>query len=301
MKFRVPDKLLPYIYVGPAYLYMAFFLLIPSLLAVKLSFSAPFTEGVFPTLDTWKWVLIEDGQRFWKSARLTTYYVLTTITIQTVLGLFIAILLNMKFKGRGVLRTIVILPMSIPLLVSAIGIVTMFGNMGTLNGLITDTLGWVDKDIPYMTTTIPIIYAEVWKNTPLAVLVILAGLEGIPDSVYEAARTMGANKWQQFWRITLPLAWPSVFVAFILRLAEAFKMFAFPVLVGTGTMGDVLSKLSWDEHNRAANAMRPESISSAYGLSMVMLALGFVMLVGAMYISYHWVRKRAQGGLTHAK
>jgi ABC-type sugar transport system permease subunit len=202
----------------------------------------------------------------------------------------------MKFRGRGILRTIVILPLAVPLLVAASSIVVMMMRNGTLNGVLWDWLHILDDSYPFMQTKIPVIFSEVWKLTPYAALIILAGLEAIPDSFYEAARTMGANSWQQFWKITLPLAWPAIVAAFVLRLAEVFKMFAFPVLVGWAGQGDVLSVLSWREHQAAAQAGRPQSIASAYALSMVSLALTCLVIAVAVYAVYKLIKKRVEIG-----
>ncbi len=289
---KLKDALVPYLFVGPSFLYMTFFLLIPTILAIKLSFSHPILPGGFPTLETWKY--ITGRPQYFSSIKLTIFYAFTTITLETVLGLFIAVVLNMKFRGRGVLRTIVILPLSVPLLVAASAVVVMMMQNGTLNGVLWDWLHLTKNPFPFMVSKIPIIFSEVWKVTPYPALIILAGLEGIPDSFYEAARTMGANTWQQFTKITLPLAWPAIVAAFGLRLAEVYKMFAFPVLVGRAGQGDVLSVLSWKAHEAASQALRPQSVASAYALSMVMLAMLSLLVVGGIYGSYQWVKKRSE-------
>ncbi len=400
---KIKEFIQPYLYVGPAWLYMAFFLLLPTFFAIKLSFTHPFRvdanykstvsklasgkethyslqvicallrdahiqidyalddnkkitihtpipkeeakklqitiekiitegnladlsrnlkeryeenpeetinllqnrklekiikrcrKGVFPTLFAWKHVWITRFDIWWESFRLTSFYAIVTITLETLFGLFIAILLNMNFRGRGGLRTIVFLPMAIPILVGASSIVVMTAKVGTLNGLLI-LLHIIPQDagFTFSASPLPIIFAEVWKVTPYAVLIILAGLEGIPPSLYEAARTMGATHWQQFWRITIPLAWPSILIAFTLRLSEVFKMFAFPFLVGREGWGDVLSTLSWKEHqNTTMRYLFPQSLSSVYALNMVLAALGFLLLLGLIYWSYKLVQKRA--------
>lgn len=273
---------------------MGIFLIVPFLLAIKLSFTHPINPNEFPSLETWRWVFRQTF--FLDSVYLTSFYAISTITLETVLGLFLAVLINNKFRGRGIVRSIILMPMGIPLMVAAASVIMLTADSGIINGFFWDMLGWADDPLALSTGKLPVILGEVWKMTPYCTIIILAGLEGIPSSVYDAAKIMGANRWQQFWKITLPLAWPAVMAAFVIRLSEVFKMLTFPYLLGKEGQDDVLSVWAYKVYVSTKLSVQnlPQSRASALALLMVGLALTYLLAVWAAYWSYKKIKKRAQ-------
>ena len=290
---KIGNKLEPYLLIAPAFLYMGIFLIYPIFLAIKLSFTHPLNPDIFPTLATWKYIFRQTY--FFDSINLTSFYALITITLETFFGLMLAILLHKNFRGRGIIRSIVILPMGIPLMVGAVSIIMVTSDSGILKGVFWDWLGWIGEDFSFEDSRIPVIFAEVWKTTPFCVIIILAGLEGIPSSVYDAAKTLGANGWQQFWKITLPLAWPAVVAAFIIRLSEVFKMFTFPYLVGKAGQKEVLSVWAYRmyEETKLNAANWPQSRASAFALLMVGMAITYLLVIGGAVWAYKNVKAKA--------
>jgi len=272
---------------------MSVFLVVPFFLAIKLSFTHPIRSDIFPTLETWHYVFRQTY--FLDSVYLTSFYAVTTITLETILGLFFAFILNQKFRGRGFVRSIVLLPMGIPLMVAAASVIMLTADSGIINGLIWDTLRLTGKPIGLSIGKLPVIVAEVWKMTPYCVIIILAGLEGIPSSVYDAAKTLGASTWQQFWKITLPMAWPAIMAAFVIRLSEVFKMLTFPLLLGKEGNEGVLSVWAYKMYfaTKLSAQSMPQARASAFALTMVGLAIAYLSVVWAAYWSFQKIKKRA--------
>ncbi len=159
----------------------------------------------------------------------TLRFSLFSVSIETALGLGIALLLNQEFKGRAWVRAAVLIPWAIPTIVSA----KMWGWMlhdqfGVINQWLYD-LGWVatkvawTADPAYALWTVVVV--DIWKTTPFMALLILAALQTLPKDCYEAARVDGIHPVRLFWRVTLPLIKPALMVAVIFRLLDALRIF----------------------------------------------------------------------------
>jgi trehalose/maltose transport system permease protein len=160
----------------------------------------------------------------------TVTFTVASVAIETVLGIAIALIINSNFTGRGVVRTSMLIPWAIPTVVSSQLWRFMYNqDNGVINDVLVNRLGILDSPVAWIanaTTSLPAIIAvDVWKTTPFMALLLLAGLQIIPGDVYEAATVDGANKWQQFWQITLPLLRPALLVALIFRTLDAFRVF----------------------------------------------------------------------------
>ncbi|MEZ4592122.1 MAG: sugar ABC transporter permease [Chloroflexota bacterium] len=153
-----------------------------------------------------------------------------SVAIETVLGLAIALVVNMNFKGRGMMRVFMLVPWVIPTAVSSRIWEWMFAStrVGFIN-VIFQMLGLGDGQIPFLASEawqVPaMIIIDVWKTTPFMALLLLAGLQLIPSDLYEAADVDGAGKLRQFWAITLPLLRPTIAVALVFRTLDAVRVF----------------------------------------------------------------------------
>lgn len=161
----------------------------------------------------------------------TIIFTIASVSIETVLGMVVALVVHSSFKGRGLVRTSMLVPWAIPTVVSALLWDWIFQpQFGALNGLLI-RLGIMEAGDPFAWTannsTVlgAIVAVDVWKTTPFMALLLLAGLQVIPGDVYEAAYVDGASKWQQFWQITLPLLRPALLVALVFRTLDAFRIF----------------------------------------------------------------------------
>lgn len=185
--------------------------------------------------------LLSDG-RFWGSLRHTAIFAGVSVSIELVLGLAVALVLDRTFRGQSVVRAIAIMPWALPTALVALGWSWIFNDrFGVFNdillrlGLIAEPVVWLGDPRLAMATAIA---ADVWKTTSFTSILLLAGLQSIPQSLYEAHALDGASPWQSFRRITLPLLVPQIAIALLFRTAQAFGVFdLIQVLTGGGPAG----------------------------------------------------------------
>lgn len=189
----------------------------------------------------------------WISAlERTAAFTAVSILLETIVALALALMLHRAFRGRGLLRAAILVPWAVPTVVSATLWKTMFdpragfvdyllGGVGLPGGHTTWLAGiW--------TSWAAILVADAWKNVPFMAIILLAGLQVIPNEVYEAARIDGASAWQTFRRMTLPLLKPALAVALIFRTLQAFLVFDVIYIMtggGPGVSTETLSFLNW--------------------------------------------------------
>jgi len=151
--------------------------------------------------------------------------------------------MHRKFRGRGLLRAAVLVPWAIPTAVTAKLFFFIFAYEGIANHLLHTHILWTGDAWP---ARFAVISADVWKTAPFMALLILAGLQVIPDDVYEAAQIDGASKLQQFMQITLPLVKPALMVAVLFRTLDVLRIFDLPFILtgGGGGKGDATNTLS---------------------------------------------------------
>jgi multiple sugar transport system permease protein len=177
--------------------------------------------------------LVRDA-RFLSALGNTAYFAVVSVAVEILLGLPIAMLLHRAFRGRGALRAAVLVPWAIPTVVSA----RMWGWMWNPDyGVVTHLLRLHDVDVlgtPGYAMHAAIL-VDVWKSTPFVSLLLLAGIAGIPEEIYRAARVDGASRWRTFWAVTLPMLRPTLAVTILFRGLDALRVFdAVYVLTGGG-------------------------------------------------------------------
>jgi len=155
----------------------------------------------------------------------TSFFTVVCVVLETILGVAMALIMARAFRGRGLVRAAILVPWAIPTIVSAMMWKLIFDSAGVANKIIGQTVLWLG-DGPQSQWAI--IVADVWKTAPFIGLLALAGLQTISSDVYEAARVDGANAWQQFTRITLPLMKPALVVAVLFRTLDTLRMFDLP-------------------------------------------------------------------------
>ncbi len=160
----------------------------------------------------------------------TVVFTVSSVALETILGMAIALVIHSNFRGRGGVRTAMLVPWAIPTVVSAAMWQWMFNDVyGVINDILVYRLHVLDQKVAWLAnpaTALPAIIAvDVWKTTPFMALLLLAGLQLIPGDVYEASIVDGASKVQQFFQITLPLIKPALLVALIFRTLDAFRVF----------------------------------------------------------------------------
>lgn len=188
--------------------------------------------------------LLTDGD-FLNAVTNTLTFTVFSVFFEMILGLIVALVINSNFKGRGLMRTAMLIPWAIPTVVSARMWTWMYNDVfGVVNDLLVNKIGLLDRPVAWLANpslALPAIIAvDVWKTTPFVALLLLAGLQVIPGDVYEAGTVDGANRWQQFWRITLPLLRPALVVTLIFRTLDAFRVFDV-IFTMRGTNPDTVS------------------------------------------------------------
>jgi ABC-type sugar transport system permease subunit len=213
----------------------------------------------------------------------TLGFTVVSVAIETVIGLSLAVALNKRFRGRGIVRAAIFIPWAVPTVVSAELWRTMFDpQQGFVNFLLTKlhlplaTTTWLDST---WTAWAAILIADAWRNTPFMAIVLLAGLQVIPSDIYEAARIDGASAWQQFRRLTLPLLKPALMVALIFRTLQSFFIFDVVYIMtggGPGTSTNVLAYLNY----KAFFALFDYGYGGAVSVSLVIVAL----IIASVYV-----------------
>ena len=221
-------------FLAPAILIMAGVIIYPLVYVIWLSIHRRlliFDISRFVGLDNFSFLLRDD--RFWNALYNTVYFTAVSVSLELILGLSIAILLNRVFTGRGLMRSIILIPWAIPTVVSAKIWEWMYNSdFGILNHLLGLNINWLGSAFWAMNAAI---FMEVWKTTPFVALLLMAGLQTIDGDLYKSARVDGASGWYIFRRITIPLLTPVILIVLIFRTLDAFRVFdAIYVLTGGG-------------------------------------------------------------------
>jgi trehalose/maltose transport system permease protein len=223
-------------------------------------------------------------REFILALRDTLIFTVATVALETILGMAIALVVNAKFPGRGVMRAVMLIPWAIPTAVSSRMWDWMFQStrIGLFN-VILQNLGIGNGQIPFLeeqALQMPAMIAiDVWKTTPFMALLLLAGLQLISGDIYEAADVDGASKFRQFFSITLPLLRPTLAVALIFRTLDALRVFdVFQIVLGQSRF----SMASFTYYELINN--RAMGYSSAAGVVMFILififAIAYIRLLG---------------------
>jgi trehalose/maltose transport system permease protein len=181
---------------------------------------------------------------WWTAVRNTLVFTGVSLTLETILGMAIALTLNAHFRGRGLLRAAVLIPWAIPTVVSAQMWNWMYHDVfGVINhvlqalGLIAEPIAWTASPD---TALIAVIMVDVWKTTPFMALLLLAGLQMLPQECYESAKVDGVHPIKVFFKVTLPLLKPALMVAIIFRALDALRIFDL-IYVMSGNNQDTMS------------------------------------------------------------
>ncbi|WP_210495356.1 sugar ABC transporter permease [Patulibacter sp. SYSU D01012] len=220
---------------------------------------------------------------FWSAFLHTVIFAVSSVSLELLLGLGMALIMHTAFRGRGALRAIVLVPYAVLTIVSAIVWQTVTQSDSGFVPQVLSALGLPGADRVHLAETpdamIVVIVADVWKTAPFMALMLLAGLQVIPDDLYEAARVDGATRWQQFRRITLPLLRPAIAVALIFRTLDALRVFDLPWVLTRGQYGtSTLSTQAYQTFNG------DQLIGSGAALSVLTFVV--VMAVSLVYIRF---------------
>jgi ABC-type sugar transport system permease subunit len=225
--------------------------------------------------------------RFWAALGHTAFFTAVSVTLELGLGLALALAMNRATRGRTVIRAAVLVPWAIPTVVSALLWRFIFDDQaGIVNavlsgvGLIRQPIVWfIHPDLAW----VPLIVSDVWKTTPFVALLLLAGLQNIDSSLYEAARIDGASSWQQFRHVTLQLLKPAMLVALVFRTLDSVRVFDLVYVLTGGGPGTSTEPIALYTFNSLLQNLRFGYGSALSVITFVVsfaLALGYLRLLG---------------------
>ena len=225
--------------------------------------------------------MVGDG-RFWQSMGNTAVFTVISVVLELILGMGIALVLNQSFRGRGIVRTIAILPWALPTAIMGLAWAWIFNDQyGVVNDLL-QRLGLINAGVNWLgdptLAMVSLIIADVWKTTPFISVILLAGLQSIPKDLYEAYAIDGANSWQSFRQITLPLIMPQILIAMLFRFAQAFGIFDLVQVMTGGGPGGATETVSIYIYS---TVMR--YLDFGYGSALVVVT--FLLLIAAVALT----------------
>lgn len=226
-------------------------------------------------------------KRMWRALGNTMTFTIISVLLELVLGLAIALLINKAFVGRGLIRATILIPWAIPTAVSALMWKYLYDGQNGIVAMLFEKVGLVDSMSNLLTTQagamFSVIFADVWKTTPYMSLLLLAGLQTIPSSLYEAASIDGASKWKQFTSITLPLIKSSLLVALLFRTLDAFRVFdLIYVLTGGGPANstETISILAYKSMFSQTNFGDGSALSVIVFICVAIISMIYIKFLG---------------------
>ncbi len=218
IKLKKKVDYFPYLIAAPALILLAIGMIYPMLWSLYYSFTDKRVamEATFNGFENYKHIFQDEV--YWRSVKNTVWFTVGAMAGKVFLGVIVALILNSNIKFRNLLRTLFLLPWTLP---SVVAIYTwMFLYSGNGGGLINNMLlnwGWIEKGVGWLSdpniSIISLMIVNIWRGVPFIALTVLSGLQTIPTELYESSAIDGANAWKSFWRITFPMVLPVILVA----------------------------------------------------------------------------------------
>ena len=278
----------PLIWLLPLVVLLVAFTIFPLLYNIWLSFHefVPRERGLV-FVGTRNWEQLFADTRMWQALGVTMSYFVVVLTVQVVLGLAIALLLDAEEPGFSLLRTVLTLTLVVPPAITGMMFLLMQDAEFGVITYVLDVLGILDKSTPILSTSSTALWgvmlADIWQWTPFMVLIFLAGLRSLPPEPYEAAMLDGASAYMVFRRITLPMLRKVIAVAILIRGIDVFRMFDYVFVMtsgGPGTSTYTLSLYSWQQTF--------SFVKWGYGATLSLFTLVIILVVANLFI---WLAK----------
>jgi len=261
-----------YIFVLPGMIWILFFTVFPLIYSLGISFYA----GRFGKLDRFiglqNYVKLFQDYRFWSALRVTVIFVGVSVTVIVVLGMILALILNRKMKSVRIFRMLFTMPLfTAPIALGYLGLMIFYEEHGPINSIV-QALGF--SKIPWLSNPVwamvAVAIVNIWQWVPFAFIVLMAGLQSVPEEVYESARLDTSSALDIFRYITLPLIAPILFTVIILCTVESFKMFDIAFSLTDGGPGIATQTLTYYTYT---TGMRNQNFGYASALSFILLAI----------------------------
>jgi len=280
------DRRLAVAFVTPAVSVIALIAIFPLLWTVWNSLHLqdlrmPWLGRPFVGADNY--VELAGDPRFWSSLGHTLFFTVVTVSLELVLGFGIALAMNSAFRGRGAARATSLLPWAIPTVVAALLWRFMFDSQAGIANALLVAIGVLERPMVWFieatTAWIPVILSDVWKTTPFVAILLLAGLQNIDRSLYEAAEVDGASAWWRLWHVTIPLLKPTIFVALIFRTLDAFRVFDLLYALTGGGPGTATEPIALYTHTIILQHLR-----FGYGAALSVVVFVITFALALIYI-----------------
>ena len=279
------DRAIAWIFVSPTIVILLAINIFPLIWTIWLSFTnyrvnRPNNDVEFIGLRNYERILTDPDT--WMTMQATAHFLFWTIFFQVLIGFALAYLINKKFKGNDMWTTIIVLPMMLsPAVVGNFWTFLYQPQIGFFNYIVSFFTGIDPTSFSMIgdVTLAPwsIVIVDTWMWTPFVMLICLAGLRSIPDSIYEAAECDRASKWRQFWTITIPMVLPLLMLAILFRGIENFKMFDLVVQLTGGGPGSITELTSINLKREAFEKWRT-GFASAYAVILFVTVFGLASI-----------------------
>jgi multiple sugar transport system permease protein len=277
-RFFESEAKVGYSLLSPSVLTIALVAFIPILTVFWLSLhrSLP-VYGIFEFKGFANYIQLLQDTRFLRSLANTAYITVVAVSLELILGLGIALLIHESFPGRGLARAAILVPWAIPTVVSAkMWEWILNPDFGVLNHVLRTDAHWLGHPILAIHA---VILVDVWKTTPFAALLLLAGLQVIPEDIYRASKVDGASALKRFFHITLPLLKPVILITVLFRTLDTFRMFDVVYVLTGGGPANTTETLSL-----YAYKLYFQTLDFGYGSMVAVIIFVCIMTLSLVYL-----------------
>jgi multiple sugar transport system permease protein len=280
---------LGFLFMLPAAAFLILFLVYPLGLGIWLSFTDAKigTPGKFVGLENYEWII--GDSKFQTAVFFTIFYTLVASVIKFAVGLYLAILLNEKLPFKALIRAFVLIPFIVPTVLSAIAFWWIFDPQFSVISWSLKKIGLISENINFLgdvwNSRFSVIFANVWRGVPFIAISLLAGLQTVPPSLYEAATLDGASRWQMFVNITYPLLTPIIAVVMTFSVLFTFTDFQLIKVLTNGGPAGATELMATMSYNTAILGGR---IGEGAAISTAMVPF----LLAAIMVSWFGLQRR---------
>lgn len=276
---RMREALVGWGFLTPNLIFLVTFLFLPIIMAVQLSFQETrgFGDPEWVGLDNY--IRLVNDPVFWQSLWNTVVFTVVTVPIELAAGLGLAVLLNSVLPARGIWRTMIVLPMVISGVASGmIAVIIFYQTNGIINKVLValgmQPIAWQSDAVPAM---VSVMIVSIWLRVGFNMIIYLAGLQGIAPELYEAAKIDGADRWQEFRSVTVPLVGPSTFFLLIMNVIASFQVFDVIFVMTGGGPGNATSVLVTYAYRNGFQIREP-GYGAAIGIVILLITLAFTFI-----------------------
>ncbi len=277
------------LFMLPAAAFLILFLVYPLGLGIWLSFTDARIgrPGVFIGLENYEWIVMDP--KFHTAVFFTIFYTVVASAAKFVIGLYLAVLLNERLPFKAILRAIILIPFIVPTVLSAIAFWWIYDPQFSVVSWLLRQMGWIQGNIDFLgdpwNSRWSVIFANVWRGVPFIAISLLAGLQTVPASLYEAAVLDGATPWQMFVKITYPLLTPIIAVVMTFSVLFTFTDFQLIKVLTNGGPAGATELMATMSYNTAILGGR---IGEGAAVSTAMVPF----LLGAIMVSWFGLQRR---------